>query len=531
MDNLKLLNNVRKIDGIELNMNKHTEDIRDLSSQMDTKVSKKELGYVTPEMFGAKGDGVTSDYNAFQLAFDSGYNIKCSRGKKYNLLGGIIKVGKTSRILDLNSSQIIDSCFSYNLNSSNTDWDYAYNPECFEVCNGTIGHTENTRLHPISCVFLVGGYLKLKNLVIQRTPHLVAHAQRFIDHFVMENVRYQGYKSTAQDYKGLDCINVIRRADGVIQKSSDSIYSQGDGWLFKKVNEFHTEFDNNYRLVTLNYHQSLKFELCIQVGVTIGVRNVITFDTCHFESLNTDPRFMIQWLHDSNILFLNCSFISNYTILDKVCVTYRNCKFHIGRTSTKKWSEIFTKRLIEYSCTFSNCSSVELGVIDNVRAYSDWNTPLCCLMSNYYITELGKITYRETNSDNVKNTPVGTYNITTFVHLSNDFSKAYYRIDSELNKTKADTNISTGYFFGRGIALEIYVTYPDGTIKVGWIRIPNIDKMTILGDNVPRQNRILIANDVISLDNENPSDVIYDTMVSVSSIPTRTIDNTTISKY
>lgn len=34
MDNLKLLNNVRKIDGIELNMNKHTEDIKDLSSQM-----------------------------------------------------------------------------------------------------------------------------------------------------------------------------------------------------------------------------------------------------------------------------------------------------------------------------------------------------------------------------------------------------------------------------------------------------------------------------------------------------------------
>ena len=36
MDNLKLLNNVRKIDGIELNMNKHTEDIKDLSSQMDS---------------------------------------------------------------------------------------------------------------------------------------------------------------------------------------------------------------------------------------------------------------------------------------------------------------------------------------------------------------------------------------------------------------------------------------------------------------------------------------------------------------
>ena len=41
MDNLKLLNNVRKIDGIELNMNKHTEDIKDLSSQMDTITKNK----------------------------------------------------------------------------------------------------------------------------------------------------------------------------------------------------------------------------------------------------------------------------------------------------------------------------------------------------------------------------------------------------------------------------------------------------------------------------------------------------------
>lgn len=43
MDNLKLLNNVRKIDGIELNMNKHTEDIKDLSSQMEQKVDKENL--------------------------------------------------------------------------------------------------------------------------------------------------------------------------------------------------------------------------------------------------------------------------------------------------------------------------------------------------------------------------------------------------------------------------------------------------------------------------------------------------------
>lgn len=86
MDNLKLLNNVRKIDDIELNMNKHTEDIKDLSSQMDTNTKlgyentsivtmkdRFEGHYVSVLDFGADQSGNSDSSQAFQQCIDYCY--------------------------------------------------------------------------------------------------------------------------------------------------------------------------------------------------------------------------------------------------------------------------------------------------------------------------------------------------------------------------------------------------------------------------------------------------------------------------
>ena len=68
MDNLKLLNNVRKIDGIELNMNKHTEDIKDLSSQMDTIMNNINDISINVNFLGVDKTGVVSCENEIKNA-------------------------------------------------------------------------------------------------------------------------------------------------------------------------------------------------------------------------------------------------------------------------------------------------------------------------------------------------------------------------------------------------------------------------------------------------------------------------------
>ena len=487
--------------------------------------------YATPEMFGAKGDGITDDFEAFQAAFDNGYNVICGKNKVYNLVGGIVKVNaNANRMLDLNCSTIVDGCFAYNLNDTLTGWKYAYSPHCFTVKNGNIGSDTKGRTHSKECVFLVGGFLQLDSISVHRTPHLVAHVCEFIDHFEMRNVNNIKWNMEKEDYKNLDCINVIDKATGRIIKSSGTKYSQGDGWLFTKVNEFNADLVDDYNLITINFHQSIKFDMCIQSSVAIGNRNVAIFEGCHFESKNASPAFVTDYLNDSNILFKSCAFIDHYKILDRICVTYQNCKFHLGFEIEKKWSNFFSKRLIEYACKFIRCSTNELGIIDNYVNYSLWNTPIICNQNGWWLEELGRMDFNFFQHDLYKGSvdQLGEYNVVVYVHLSNNLSQAYMKKEFTISKTTKNSAISSTFPLDGGV-LEVYVTNPDGEIRVGWIKIPNIHNSTKLGSTNYRYNQIAIMNDMISLKNQNPDDILYDSMTIVDSIPERVISST-ISK-
>lgn len=55
-------------------------------AKVDTSFLKTiENAYVTPEQFGAVGDGVTDDTQAWQSAVDSGYNVRALNGKTYKI--------------------------------------------------------------------------------------------------------------------------------------------------------------------------------------------------------------------------------------------------------------------------------------------------------------------------------------------------------------------------------------------------------------------------------------------------------------
>ena len=168
-----------------------------------------------------------------------------------------------------------------------------------------------------------------------------------------------------------------------------------------------------------------------------------------------------------------------------------------------------------------------MGFRDNDAKYVWWNTPIIWNEGDYWLNELNKINCSFFEHSLYKGSldPLGEYNITMYLHLSNDLSQAYMKKEFTINKTAQSSALSLSNFPLDGGVLEIYVTNPDGETRVGWVRIPNIHNSTQLGSNSCRYNQIVIMNDMISLKNQNPHDIVYDTMTVVDSIPDRVISS------
>lgn len=80
--------------------------IQDGSLTID-KFVQSQAPYITPEMFGAVGNGVTDDSEAFQAAFTVGGYVRCAKDKVYALDSGVVVYKNTT--LDLNGSTLVQT--------------------------------------------------------------------------------------------------------------------------------------------------------------------------------------------------------------------------------------------------------------------------------------------------------------------------------------------------------------------------------------------------------------------------------------
>lgn len=110
---------------------------------------------ISPEMYGAIGDGLNDDTSAIQSAVDSGGKIVFSSGKTYKITDTIKLVGNT--LIDLNGATIVGGTHHvfYNFVSSDTFTGYNGNGN-ITIRNGYISggcisfaHGENIRLENV----------------------------------------------------------------------------------------------------------------------------------------------------------------------------------------------------------------------------------------------------------------------------------------------------------------------------------------------------------------------------------------------
>lgn len=133
------------LDGIDTEVKNWLDDHPEATTTVQdgsltlSKFKAGELPFVTPELFGAKGDGETDDTQAWQRAVDSGYNVKAS--KKLYKCG---KITVTNNIeIDCNgadfvcSSDVLFDCKGSVVDSLTNESDYTSNQIDYNITDSS----------------------------------------------------------------------------------------------------------------------------------------------------------------------------------------------------------------------------------------------------------------------------------------------------------------------------------------------------------------------------------------------------------
>ena len=156
------------------------------------------LYFETPEQYGAVGDGVTDDTQAFKDLFATGNKqVKCSAGKTY-LLSDVIEL-KNNTHLDLNGSTVMTTYrhLFYNFNEDDVFTGYNGNGN-ISIANGTILYGTISFIH--------GSNILLKDIIYKNciSNHFLEICA--CNNYIIQNCVFEGMVSSTgtKEYINID---------------------------------------------------------------------------------------------------------------------------------------------------------------------------------------------------------------------------------------------------------------------------------------------------------------------------------------
>lgn len=257
--------------------------------------------YVTPEQFGAIGDGVTDDSEAFRRAIETEKPIVCTYGKKYNCITEIVTEKTTINIIG-NRCMLKNFHLKINVNSGETSWINAY-----PVPNSTIQDVNfNGTDKPEYCI-KTGIPIKFLNCKWNFYDIMVKNYGSYMDYIVFENCAFKNHSGThyAIDLAYLGDQHVFRECD------------------FGGTGE-------NRKFVSLSGCQSATIINCLFAGDHIIYSSNVVFIGCHMEGVSSITVGGDKtW--DTILHFIDCYFWDMYTLsLAKSSSFFDSCTFYIS---------------------------------------------------------------------------------------------------------------------------------------------------------------------------------------------------------
>lgn len=415
---------------------------------------------VTPEMFGAMGDGVNDDTGAFQRAFEVSRNVACPElaAKKTYAFGSPINSRSNTLEGSFDGGNNYFKNFSLELALADNSytWRSPYNWRIFEVRNCTFGYSYDAfENNPALPAVISGMPIKFTNIVMQGKLVLLAYTDTYIDNLYLKNVTlsHAHNDNVMRAYKDYNAIMRIK-SDGTLVKFGSG---SGDSWLFEQVHEFKPTYvpeDNDaaYALITTRGNNSITLLNCIQNRIEVSAYANVSLIGCHFEGTGNAGVVLLTPHPNSLISFDNCYIYASATYPIDSAATYANCFFRMDSAAryTKGVSLLANANI--NNCYFGSTYLVESS-LPNTDALEQ------CNYLNY--TETTDIVISDP-TQNANATLVGDLEITVFVKRID--GNIYSKMQTKNATVDANSMCRIRINNCTSSIIEIYVKNGDGTI-------------------------------------------------------------------
>lgn len=393
--------------------------------------------YVTPEQFGAVGDGYNDDTNAFLQAIQSEKPIVCKPYTTYYFKNPIILPNLTNINLYGNNCTLKNFALKINVNDDETSWNSG---ESYPQPESTIKNVLFDNIEMDYCI-KTGIPLKLQNIKFNNYGSCLKNYGPYMDYMVLDNIIIVYHTGT--------------------EYAIDLAYL-GDQHVFKEVHcigDFSTDnFANKF--IRISGCNSAKFENCILNGFVDIYDSTVIFDSCHME--NPGGIGLGEDADSSNIKFLGCFFWDMFKMPNGKYVEYDSCNIYLTH-------QAYGNGTNDYLALNTHNTSIDIGDTQSfgrisLDAYarkeyeSEYSESLCILDSSPLAESGSKNWSLET----------GTYKY-TFFPSNNPLSienSDYSKSKKELNVTvNSDTSQVRFYVNESYDFIWCYRTSPSGIIK------------------------------------------------------------------